>query len=287
MPIFDTPRVLLMGILNVTPDSFSDGGRFFDSGRPHAGAPHSGSPHSGTADSGAAWEQARRMVEEGADILDIGGESTRPGAHPVSEEEELRRVAPIVERAAGLRAVVSIDTTKPAVAAACLARGARIINDISGFGDPAMIEVACRHHAACIAMHMRGTPETMQSLTDYRDVAAEVKEYLAGRVSTLRAAGLDDIAIDPGLGFAKTAAHNFTLIRRLPELVALGVPVLIGPSRKRFLGTLADMEPMENRRDGTVAAITAAVLAGARIIRAHDVVQARRAIAVAEAVLRA
>jgi len=267
MGIFDTPRVLLMGILNVTPDSFSDGGRFLDAG--------------------AAWEQACRMVEEGADILDIGGESTRPGAQPVSEAEELRRVAPIVERAAGLRAAVSIDTTKPTVANACLARGAKIINDISGFGDPAMTEVARRHHAACIAMHMRGTPETMQSLTDYRDVVAEVKEYLAGRVSALRAAGIEDIAIDPGLGFAKTAAHNFIILRRLPELVALGVPVLIGPSRKRFLGTLADMEPMENRRDGTVAAITAAVLAGARIIRAHDVVQARRAIAVAEAVLQA
>ncbi|MEP7362622.1 MAG: dihydropteroate synthase [Acidobacteriota bacterium] len=268
MGILRAERTLLMGILNVTPDSFSDGGRFYD------------------AD--AAWEQARRMIDEGADILDIGGESTRPGATAVSEEEELRRVLPMVERAAReWKVSISVDTCKPAVAAACLERGAKIINDVTGFRDSEMVEVARRHGAACIVMHMRGTPATMQSLTEYVDVVAEVKEFLAERVATLGAAGIEEIAIDPGLGFAKTAVHNFQLLRRLPELAALGVPVLIGPSRKRFLGTLADMEPMENRRDGTVAAITAAVLGGARIIRAHDVVEARRAIAVAEAVLRA
>jgi len=158
---------------------------------------------------------------------------------------------------------------------------------VTGFRNPAMVEVAAAHRAACIVMHMRGTPETMQSLTEYDDVVAEVKEFLAARVVVLRAAGIEEIAIDPGLGFAKTAAHNFALLRRLPELVEIGAPVVVGPSRKRFLATLVDMEPMENRRDGTVAAITAAVLGGARIIRAHDVAQARRAIAVAEAVLQA
>ncbi|HZO51459.1 MAG TPA: dihydropteroate synthase [Bryobacteraceae bacterium] len=266
-PVLNAGRTLLMGILNVTPDSFSDGGQF-----------------SNVTD---AFEQARRMVEEGADILDIGGESTRPGAKPVTEGEELRRVMPLLERVCRELAVtISVDTSKAAVAEASLARGAKIINDVTGFRNPAMVEVAAAHRAACIVMHMRGTPETMQSLTEYDDVVAEVKEFLAARVVVLRAAGIEEIAIDPGLGFAKTAAHNFALLRRLPELVEIGAPVVVGPSRKRFLATLADMEPMENRRDGTVAAITAAVLGGARIIRAHDMAQARRAIAVAEAVLQ-
>jgi len=266
--LLDQGRTLLMGILNVTPDSFSDGGRFFDVT--------------------VARERARRMVEEGADIIDVGGESTRPGAAAVEADEELRRVAPVVEwLAANGTALVSIDTRKARVAGECLQAGARIVNDVTGFHDAAMIEAARRHGAACIAMHMRGTPDTMMQLAEYGDVVAEVKEYLGGRVAALRSAGIEDIAIDPGLGFAKTAAHNFQILRRLPELAAVGVPVLIGPSRKRFLGTLADMEPMENRSEGTVAAITAAVLGGARIIRAHEVTAARRAIAVAEAVLRA
>lgn len=266
--LLDAGRTLLMGILNVTPDSFSDGGRFFDEP--------------------AARAQASRMVEEGAVIIDVGGESTRPGAPPVPLEEELRRVAPVVEWLAGTtRVAVSIDTRKAAVAGECLRLGARIVNNVAGFEDTELIEVARRHGASCIAMHMRGTPETMQTLAVYGDVAEEVKSYLAGRVAALRAVGIEDIAIDPGLGFAKTAEHNFTLLRRMPELAALGVPVLIGASRKQFLSALADMQPLENRRDGTVAAITAAVLGGARIIRAHDVAAARRAIAVAEAVLRA
>lgn len=264
--LLDQGRTLLMGILNVTPDSFSDGGRFLDAS--------------------VAREQARRMVDEGADLIDVGGESTRPGARAVEVDEELRRVVPVVEwLAANVRTLVSIDTRKARVAEECLRRGARVVNDVAGFHDAAMIEAARRHGAACIAMHMRGTPDTMMQLTEYGDVVAEVKEYLGGRVAALRSAGIEDIAIDPGLGFAKTPAHNFQILRRLPELAALGVPVLIGPSRKRFLGTLADMEPVENRGDGTVAAITAAVLGGARIIRAHDVAAARRAIAVAEAVL--
>lgn len=266
--LLDAGRTLLMGVLNVTPDSFSDGGRFFDE---HA-----------------ARSQAARMVAEGAEIIDVGGESTRPGARPTPVEEELRRVAPVVEwLRSQTPAVISIDTRKAGVAEECLRLGARIVNDVTGLEDAAMIDVARRHGAACIAMHMRGTPETMGTLAVYDDVAGEVKTYLAARVAALRAAGIKDVAIDPGLGFAKTAEHNFTLLRRLPELAALGVPVVIGASRKRFLGTLADMGPMENRRDGTVAAITAAVLGGARIIRAHDVAEARRAIAVAEAVMRA
>lgn len=267
-PLLDQGRTLLMGILNVTPDSFSDGGRYLDLS--------------------VAREQARRMVDEGADIIDVGGESTRPGAAAVDVEEELRRVVPVVDWiAAHLGTLISIDTRKARVAAECLQHGARIVNDVTAFHASAMIETARQHQAACIAMHMKGTPDTMMELAHYGDVVAEVKEYLGGRVAALRTAGLEDIAIDPGLGFAKSAAHNFQILRRLPELAALGVPVLIGPSRKRFLGTLADMEAMENRREGTVAAITAAVLGGARIIRAHEVTAARRAIAVAEAVLHA
>lgn len=254
-----------MGILNVTPDSFSDGGRF--------------------AHLDQAVEQAYRLVEEGASILDIGGESTRPGAQPVSEEEELHRVLPVIEALAGrLEARLSIDTYKPGVAEACLRAGAGMINDVTGLRDARMASVAAAHGAAVVIMHMRGTPATMNQETAYTDVVAEVKEFLGRQAAAARAIGVDEIILDPGIGFAKTAPQSFELLRRLGELCDLGCPLLIGPSRKSFLGTLPGMEDPGSRLEGTLAASVIGVMQGASIVRVHDVRECRKALAVADAV---
>lgn len=254
-----------MGILNVTPDSFSDGGRFL--------APET------------AIARAHQMVRDGADLIDVGAESTRPGAREVPADEELARLLPVIEAIRGIGVPISVDTYKPEVAEACLRIGARVVNDVTGLRDKAMAPVIARHGAACVIMHMRGTPATMQQQVEYVDVVAEVKAYLAERVARARVAGVRDIAVDPGIGFAKQIPHNFEILRRFQEFAELGYPVVAGPSRKRFLGTLADMEPVENRLDGTVAAVTIAVMNGAKVVRVHDVAPARRAVAVAEAVL--
>jgi dihydropteroate synthase len=262
-------RTLVMGVLNVTPDSFSDGGRF--------------------ASLDAAVERVERMVEEGADLIDVGGESTRPGADEVDEAEELRRVLTVIERVRGLAGdhgpvPISIDTAKPAVAAAALEAGAALVNDVTGLG-PEMLEVLARHGAAGIAMHMRGTPRTMQQDPRYDDVVGEVRDFLAGRAEAARAAGVE-VVLDPGIGFGKTAEHNVELLRNLDSIVALGRPVMVGASRKSFLGKLAG-GGVDDRVDATVAAHTAAILAGAHIVRAHDVLAARRSAAVADAIVRA
>lgn len=265
---FNTLRVQVMGILNVTPDSFSDAGRY--------------------AEPAAAVERALAMIGEGADIIDIGGESTRPGSEGVSEEEELRRVLPVIESLVSRVTVpISIDTCKPGVARACLASGARILNDITGLRDPQMLEVAAQHGAAVVIMHMRGTPKTMQANTDYADVVADVKSYLAGRIAEARASGIRDICIDPGIGFAKSAEHNYQILRRLSEFRDLGCPVLAGVSRKSFLGILPGQRSVEDRLEGTIAAVAISVLNGADLVRVHDVRAARRAVAVAEQVRNA
>jgi dihydropteroate synthase len=254
-----------MGIVNVTPDSFSDGGRYFDSTR--------------------ALEHAWKLIEDGADILDIGGESSRPGSDPVSIEEELRRVVPVVRALAGVCGVpLSIDTTKPEVAEECLGLGARIVNDIAGFSDPEMLRVTARHAAAAVIMHMRGTPKTMQSEPVYDDLIGEVKQFLAERVSAARAAGVRDISVDPGIGFGKTAAHNFEILRRLDEFQSIGCPVLAGPSRKSFLGSLKGQQEAGGRLEGTLAAVVISALKGASVVRVHDVGACRRALQVADAV---
>jgi dihydropteroate synthase len=254
-----------MGIVNVTPDSFSDGGRYFDPGRALA----------------HAWE----LIEQGADILDIGGESSRPGSDPVPIEEELRRVGPVVRALAGVCGVpLSIDTTKPEVAEECLRLGARIVNDIAGFRDPEMMRVTVRHDAAAVIMHMRGTPKTMQSEPVYDDLVAEVKQFLAQRVSAARAAGVRDISVDPGIGFGKTAAHNFEILRRLDEFQSIGCPVLVGPSRKSFLGSLTGQQETGGRLEGTLAAAVISAMKGASVVRVHDVAACRRALQVADAV---
>jgi dihydropteroate synthase len=242
-----------MGVLNVTPDSFSDGGRW--------------------TDPAAAIAHGRQLIDEGADIVDVGGESTRPGAAPVDEDEELRRVVPVV--AALSPAVrVSIDTTKPAVARAAVAAGATLINDVSA----SLHEVAAETGAGWVAMHRRGTPATMQAQARYDDVVAEVRDVLAERAEAAREAGVGEIWLDPGIGFAKTEAHNLQLLRHLEVLVDLGHPVLVGTSRKTFLGALtgrsdgsSEPAPPEDRLEASLATATWALAAGARMVRVHDV----------------
>lgn len=263
----DLAPVRLMGVLNVTPDSFSDGGRF--------------------ADAEAAVLHALAMVAAGAEIVDVGGESSRPGAEPVPAEVEIGRVVPVV---AALRArcdaIISIDTTKAAVADAALAAGAEIINDITGLtGDPAMAPLAAARGAGVVLMHMRGRPATMQvGDLSSPDVVAAVSDWLARRIDEAMGAGIDReaICIDPGVGFGKTVEQNVALVARLPELAALGRPVLLGVSRKSFLGALTG-RPVGERGPATAAAHAVSVLRGAHVLRVHDVAAARDVVTVATA----
>jgi dihydropteroate synthase len=257
---------LIMGVVNVTPDSFSDGGRFLD------------------AD--AAVEHGLRLTREGADILDIGGESTRPGADPVGEDEELRRVVPVIERLARSgQARLSIDTTKVVVARAALQAGASLVNDVSALRfDPGMAALVAETGAGCCLMHMLGEPRTMQEDPRYDDVVSEVKAFLEERLAFAVAEGVDEerVWLDPGIGFGKTLEHNLELLRRLAEIVAVGRPVVVGVSRKRFLGTLTGRsEP--DRAAGGVAANVLAFERGAHMFRVHDVPATRDALMVAAA----
>ena len=246
-------RTLVMGILNVTPDSFSDGGRFLDPSR--------------------ALEQARRMIDEGADLLDVGGESTRSGAAPVPEDEEIRRVLPVIEAIrSGSGIPISVDTAKAAVADRALEAGADIVNDVTALtADPAMPAVAARYGAGVILMHRQGTPRTMQADPRYADVVREVRDYLAGRIAGLAAEGLapDSLAVDPGIGFGKTLEHNVALLHNLDALAGLGRPVVVGLSRKSFLGRITGRET-DDRLAGGLGAAAWAIARGAHIIRTHD-----------------
>ncbi len=261
---------VIMGILNVTPDSFSDGGAH--------------------ASSGTAVEHGLRMAGEGAGIIDVGGESTRPGSAPVTVEEELRRVVPVIEQlAARVPAAISIDTSKAAVARAAVAAGAEIINDITALrGDPAMAGVVAESGAALVLMHMQGTPRTMQQDPCYADALREVADFLHGRIEAARAAGIaaDRLAVDPGIGFGKTAEHNLQLIAGLGVIAALGYPVLLGVSRKSFLAATG-CEDMADRDAATTALTTLGRNCGACIFRVHAVRPNIRALRVAEAVLAA
>jgi len=257
-----------MGILNVTPDSFSDGGEFFEPER--------------------AVARARQIIAEGADILDIGGESSRPGAEPVSAEEELRRVTPVIEQIACWRSpvTISIDTTKAAVAERALAAGARIVNDISALRfDERMAEVVREAGAGVVLMHMQGTPRTMQIEPRYRDVVAEVRNFLAERIAFAESRGIkkSQIAIDPGIGFGKTVEHNVMLLARLRAFCELGCPVLVGASRKSFIGKWLGREP-KDRLAGSLAVAAWAVMSGARIVRVHDVAETVDAVRMIEAI---
>jgi dihydropteroate synthase len=257
-----------MGVINATPDSFSDGGRLLDPGR--------------------AAEAAARMAAEGADLLDVGAESTRPGAAPVPAAEERRRLVPVLKAVRRVVSVpLSVDTMKAEVARAALDAGADLVNDVTaGRFDPAMLPLCAAAGVPIVLMHMQGTPETMQRMPCYTDVVDEVRAFLAERARAAEAAGVpaDAIVLDPGIGFGKTVAHNCALLARLDLIAALGYPVLVGVSRKRFLGELLGGRPVEARLFGTAAAVTLAVARGARLVRVHDVGPARDVVRVAEAI---
>ncbi|HEX2049231.1 MAG TPA: dihydropteroate synthase [Actinomycetota bacterium] len=260
-------RTVVMGVLNVTPDSFSDGGLWFDRD--------------------AAIAHALDMAAAGAAIVDVGGESTRPGAEPVPEDEELRRVVPVIEAvAARADVVVSVDTRKPRVAAAGVEAGAALVNDTAGeAADPAMDDVVARTGVAVAVMHSRGTPGTMRGLTEYDDVVTHVASFLAARARALEERGVarDAIVLDPGFGFAKTPEQNLVLLNRLDEIVALGYPVLSGTSRKSFIGRVLDL-PERERVEGTAATVAWSVAQGARIVRVHDVAEMTRVARMTEAI---
>ena len=254
-------RPLVMGVLNVTPDSFSDGGRYLETE--------------------AAVAHGLRLAQEGADVVDVGGESTRPGAGPVAEQEELNRVLPVVERlAAELRVPLSIDTSKAEVARRAIEAGAGFLNDVTALaGDPGMAEVAAASGVDVCLMHMRGTPRTMQEDPRYGDVVAEVAAFLEQRLQFATGRGIAEerIWLDPGVGFGKALEHNLELLRRLDEIVALGRPVLVGASRKRFIGALTG-KPEDQRLGGSLAAALIAMERGAAMLRVHDVAATRDAV---------
>ncbi len=259
-----------MGILNVTPDSFSDGGRYLQRD--------------------AALRRGVEMASAGADIIDVGGESTRPGSQSVPADEEMRRVLPVIE---GLAAepglVISVDTRKAAVARAALEAGASMVNDISALtADPEMADVVASHGASVCLMHMRGTPATMQADPQYDDVVAEVAKYLRERAEAAVEAGIerDLIVIDPGFGFGKTLYHNLEMLRRIREFTALGYPVMVGTSRKSMLGALLGGVSPEDRTEGTAATVALAIAGGASLVRVHDVREMWRVVSVTDAVVR-
>ena len=258
---FDERMPIIMGILNVTPDSFSDGGD-------HA-----------TFDEAVA--HAHHMLEEGAQIIDVGGESTRPGSDEVSIEEEIGRVAEVVRVLSGEGACVSIDTRHPEVARVAVENGAAIINDISGFRDPAMVQLACECDAGLVVMHMRGTPDTMQTLTDYDDVVAEVCDYLRDQAAMLEAAGIahERICVDPGPGFSKTQQQTLELMRNIHEVVRLGYPVMAAPSRKSYVGYAYGIDDPKQRDEASAQEALMACELGATVVRTHNIVVTKRALA--------
>ena len=269
--LISLPRTLVMGIINTTPDSFSDGGKHFD-------------PE-------VAIAAALEMLEAGADIVDVGGESARPGSAPVEPEEELRRAVPVIRGISQHRpdAWISIDTRRRIVAEAAIKGGARIINDITGFrDDPSLVGLARETGAGLVVMHMLGKPKTMQQDISYNSFPGDIYDFFQERIRTLEAEGIDPdhIVIDPGIGFGKTFEHNLMLINRLDLFRPLGKPILIGPSRKAFIGKILDQPNPEERVVGTLAVVTAAILRGASAVRVHDVPPAVQACKVADALVR-
>ena len=265
-----TQKTYVMGILNVTPDSFSDGGQFLDGS--------------------SAMERALRMEAEGADIIDIGGESTRPGSEPVSLEEELRRTIPVIEAISGrLRIPVSIDTYKSEVARRAIEAGAAMVNDISGLRfDPEMADTLSQYDVALVLMHIKGTPRNMQKSPVYTNLFSEITDYLKESINmaTERGISKERIVIDPGIGFGKTPEHNLKIINNLDRLSPLSRPVLVGASRKSFIGRILNNAPASERLEGTAAAVAISVIKGANIVRVHDVREISRVVKVADAIRR-
>lgn len=267
--LFDfTKKTYIMGILNVTPDSFYDGGKY--------------------TRVDAAVRRGIELLEEGADIIDIGGESTRPGAEPVSEEEELRRVIPVIEELSKrVKIPISIDTYKSKVAEEAINAGASIINDISGLRfDRRMPEVAAKYGVPVVLMHIKGTPKVMQQSPHYRYLIPEIIEYLRESIVIAKEAGIDEelLIIDPGIGFGKLPEHNLEIIKNLKEFTKLGKPILIGVSRKSFIGKVLNDAPPEERLEGTMAAVAISVLNGANIVRVHDVAAISKVVKIADAI---
>jgi dihydropteroate synthase len=261
------PRTLVMGILNVTPDSFSDGGRFLDQA--------------------AAIAQGLRMRQEGADIVDVGGESTRPGSDEVPSDEEIDRTVPVVKSlVAELDIPISIDTRKAEVARAALDAGAVIVNDVSGARDPGMFDVAKEAGAGLVMMHMLGEPKTMQQDPHYDDVVREVREYLGARLDAAVTSGMERerLCVDPGLGFGKTYEHNLQLMRQIDSFLDLGAPLLVGPSRKSFIGKALGDAPLAERLEGSLGAVAWLASRGAHIVRVHDMEETVRALKIVDAI---
>lgn len=256
-------KPIVMGILNVTPDSFSDGAKY--------------------PDAAAAINHAREMISEGAAIIDVGGESSRPGALPVSCEEELERVLPIVKQLAKEGCIISVDTCKADVARACLRKGAHMINDIMGLADERIVKVCASHKAVVVIMHMKGEPRTMQENPVYSDVVLEIKDFFRERIAKARKAGIEGIILDPGIGFGKTTEHNLEIIRRLGEFRDLGYPLMLGTSRKSFIGKTISGDADE-RLEGTIASNIVGFMNGARIFRVHDVAENKKALDMAWAI---
>jgi dihydropteroate synthase len=257
-------KTVLMGILNITPDSFSDGGRFTD------------------VDSAVA--HAKQMIADGAQIIDIGGESSRPGSAPLSEQEELERVLPVVRRLLDEVSVpLSIDTYKPTIAERCLQQGVHLLNDITGLTNPALVKVAARYNVPVVVMHMKGTPKTMQQNPIYQDVIGELKTFFKQQLTIAHDAGIKQVVIDPGIGFGKTAQHNLEILKHLESFKSLRCPVLVGPSRKSFIGMITG-KPVNERLEGTIAAVCVAVMNGANIIRIHDVKECKQAVQILDAI---
>ena len=260
-------RVLIMGILNVTPDSFSDAGKYFSCG--------------------SAVDHALKMIEDGADVIDVGGESTRPGAESVSIDEELGRVIPVIKELAKTGTPISIDSYKPDVAKKALAAGAAMINDINGLRSEGMAELAAKYDTPVCIMHMQGTPRDMQKNPAYADVVKDIKHFLKKQAEYAIKKGVkkDRILIDPGIGFGKTTEHNIQIIKNIGEFKKLGYPVLIGPSRKSFIGNILNI-PVEERLAGTIAASTICAINGADMLRVHDVKGVKQAVKLAERIIK-
>jgi dihydropteroate synthase len=264
---FDS-RAYVMGVLNVTPDSFSDGGKYFYMAR--------------------AFERAVQMAEEGADIIDVGGQSTRPGSEPTSVEEEIRRTVPVIETLRSRTKVpIAIDTYRAEVARRALVSGASMVNDVSGLRfDPEMAAVVAEHRVPVVIMHIKGTPRDMQANPEYEALIPEIMDYLREGIRIAEGAGIDRIIVDPGIGFGKTFDHNLQIINNLQEFALLERPLLVGPSRKAFLGKILDGAAPEDRLEGTAAAVAACVLKGANIVRVHDVKEMAKVVRVADAIRR-
>lgn len=263
---FKLDRTLVMGALNVTPDSFSDGGMYLETEK--------------------AVERAKQMVDEGCDILDIGGESTRPYAPPISTEEELGRLEPVLERVGELDVPISIDTYKPEVARKALDLGADMVNDVSGLRNDEMVTLVAERRVPVVIMHMKGEPKTMQENPEYSDLIGEIKEFFADSIKGATDGGIEahNIVIDPGIGFGKKVAHNLEILRRLGEFRELGHPILVGASRKSFIGKILGLEVGE-RLEGSLAAVAVAIMNGADIVRVHDVRESVRVARLTDAII--